>query len=725
MTQEQFTKQFSFDLRKDKIGGGSFGTVYKAYDNVNDIEVAIKVSEVKFVGDKEFSLLEEYNAIKNIPAHANIANYNSVHRFESFQGIFDYALMQYYPLGNLSHYLKHNDVSLQDREKLVIGILEGIAFLHQNKVVHRDLKPSNILVVNRKGELIPKITDFGLSKQANADAKGSRFTNSFAGGTLQYSSPEQIKGLPLKLNTDLWSFGAIAYEILTGNTLFETQSESTATAEWQKEITNMILHTDVSEKLKSLSPNWQNAITACLQRDLTKRVQSTEALQQYINAETVFEAPQQRNTSQPPSTDPTQVRGSAANNPPKSTSSNEKNNNATQPNLKKNKWLVPAISVAALLLLSSIVYVALKPTSKDKVPAPQILTLFEENGLYGYKLGDSIAIAAQFTKAASFRENKALVETKDSSYYINTMGQWLVTLVPQDTGKPITETEKDTNEKEEQRLAQVDREYYNKAKRSNTKEAYQNYLSQYPKGQYRSEAQNAIKNIKQLELAQAEKDRLAQAERDRLAREQANNQPQTLKGVKMIKIPGKDYYMGETEITIGQYLKFCKATNSHWPEWLEEGSKYNIYTGTDDYYKQKGMSESNTNHPITGVSWYDAKAYAEWLGGRLPTENEWEYAAKGGQNYDYAGSNNINEVAWYDGNSGNKTHPVKGKKPNGYGLYDMSGNVWEWTATLSGSIRVLRGGSWGSSAENCRVASRDFNYNPDFRNYNGGFRVAF
>ncbi len=377
MTQQQFTEQYSFDLRKDKIGGGSFGTVYKAYDNVNDLEVAIKVSEVKFVGDKEFSLLEEYNAIKNIPAHANIANYNSVHRFESFQGIFDYALMQYYPLGNLSHYLKHNDVSLQDREKLVIGILEGIAFLHQNKVVHRDLKPSNILVVNRKGELIPKITDFGLSKQANADAKGSRFTNSFAGGTLQYSSPEQIKGLPLKLNTDLWSFGAIAYEILTGNTLFETQSESTATAEWQKEITNMILHTDVSEKLKSLSPNWQNAITACLQRDITQRVQSTDCIIKILT----------KNQNQPNTPAPRIL--STDNTIIKEAQIVQKDKETTNPKIvtikKSKKWLKPAIYSATFLVLSTVGYFTFEKIKNKKINKEIWNNVLTENNLKSFE----------------------------------------------------------------------------------------------------------------------------------------------------------------------------------------------------------------------------------------------------------------------------------------------------------------------------------------------------
>ena len=154
------------------------------------------------------------------------------------------------------------------------------------------------------------------------------------------------------------------------------------------------------------------------------------------------------------------------------------------------------------------------------------------------------------------------------------------------------------------------------------------------------------------------------------------------------------------------------------------------------------------NLPVEQVSWDDCQTFITRLNNltgknfRLPTEAEWEYAARGGnrsRGYKYSGSNVLSDVAWYDDNSGDKTHPVGSKSPNELGLYDMSGNVREWcsdwygtysstaqtnpTGSSSGSLRVLRGGSWFSVARNCRSSSRHHDV-PDGRFYLLGLRLA-
>ena len=157
-----------------------------------------------------------------------------------------------------------------------------------------------------------------------------------------------------------------------------------------------------------------------------------------------------------------------------------------------------------------------------------------------------------------------------------------------------------------------------------------------------------------------------------------------------------------------------------------------------------------SNLPVEEVSWEDCQTFIRKLNAltgktfRLPTEAEWEYAARGGnksRGYKYSGSNTLSNVAWYDDNSSNKTHPVATLASNELGIYDMSGNVWEWcndwystsyytsasqtnpTGPNSGSSRVCRGGSWSYDARSCRVSFRS-GYNPTNRLGNLGLRLA-
>jgi formylglycine-generating enzyme required for sulfatase activity len=118
-------------------------------------------------------------------------------------------------------------------------------------------------------------------------------------------------------------------------------------------------------------------------------------------------------------------------------------------------------------------------------------------------------------------------------------------------------------------------------------------------------------------------------------------------------------------------------------------------------------------------------------GYRLPSEPEWEFAARGGRQtkgYTYSGSSILDDVGWYSDNSGGATHEVGKKQANELGIYDMSGNVWEWTGSWDrgseGSYRVIRGGSWNVIAVDCTVAYRDYYSYPVNRYGSNGFRVA-
>jgi formylglycine-generating enzyme len=150
------------------------------------------------------------------------------------------------------------------------------------------------------------------------------------------------------------------------------------------------------------------------------------------------------------------------------------------------------------------------------------------------------------------------------------------------------------------------------------------------------------------------------------------------------------------------------------------------------------------NHPVLHVSLNDAVAYCQWLSRRtgknysLPSPNQWEYTARGGRNskgYKYSGSNDLNAVAWYNGNSNQKTHPVGEKLVNELGIYDMLGNVAEWCddwspggnfdnpIPKSRALHVVRGNAWNSQQENISIATSGWCY-PDQPYSSGGFRVV-
>ncbi|MGK0316186.1 MAG: serine/threonine protein kinase, partial [Saprospiraceae bacterium] len=277
ISKDAFFNRYDIDIREGRLGGGSFGTVYKAYDNERDETKAIKVSEVKYINNKKFSLQSEFDATADLPVHKNIANYEAVYQIEMPNGLFDYAVMQYYPEGNLKELSQKNDLSLESKQNLIEGLIKGLKYLHDNKRIHRDIKPSNILISERKGVYTAKIADFGLSKIVNAQELEA-FTNSFGGGTLEYSSPEQLLGEKLRYNADLWAIGIIAYELLTGKIPFAAKDISGSAEAKRKIIYQNIVNAPIPSLVDTCPAPYNEIIRQCLVKDPKKRMQTADEL---------------------------------------------------------------------------------------------------------------------------------------------------------------------------------------------------------------------------------------------------------------------------------------------------------------------------------------------------------------------------------------------------------------------------------------------------------------
>jgi len=615
MTLQEFQERYSYDLSADKLGEGGFGSVFKAYDNHRDRWVALKISKVK----PEFEstrLRKEVELVSKLPTHPNIAYYEACYTFRQMDGEYDFGILQFYEEGNLGQLLREDGrdashcVSTEQKAGILRQILEGVDFLHAQGIIHRDLKPQNILIVRRQnGEYIPKITDFGISKQLDIN-KSSVFSNSLPGaGTFAYSSPEQLGGREIRKNTDLWSFGVIAFQTFTGELPFTTGEHTPTSESGRLELFRQIVSGKLPKAIDTVPEPWQALIRACIETDAAKRVKNVQEVKAILagqGREGARKAPPEADGETRIEQTPQQ---SAA--PPPSGRDKKGDVPAPQP-LPIKKYILFAAAAAAVVLLLIFGWKGLTRNDDNNTnQTAEVVnsTVAANTSVVDTQPATDLSIAMVYVQGGTF-----------------TMG------CTSEQGSDCFDDEKP---------------------------AHQVTLS--------------------------------------------------------------SFYIGKYEVTQAEWKSVMGANPS--------------------YFK-------GDNLPVESVSWSNVQEFIHKLNAqtgkqyRLPTEAEWEYASRGGlqsTHYKYSGSNTAGNVAWYNENSGSKTHPVGTKSPNELGIYDMSGNVWEWCSDWygnysasdqmnpqgpsSGSDRVFRGGSWGYGAGGVRVSNRGVSP-PDGRDGILGFRLA-
>jgi eukaryotic-like serine/threonine-protein kinase len=281
--------QYEFNPETDLIAKGGFAEVYLAFDRNLNKKVAIK----RFVKDAGTA----GSVIKEIQKSIDFNHPNIIRYFNCFTQEYkdhlgrtiteEYGVMEYANAGNLGDIIKGDKkLSEEQFKQILLGILDGLQYLHSRNpsVIHRDLKPSNILLHQENGQLIPKICDFGISKELQGTVSQ---TGTAALGTIDYMAPEQINGSAPSPATDLWALGCMVYEYFVGQPPFGKATQGASAQQVYHKVLNGQMDKNV---LQQIPEPFRALVKQCLVVDKEKRVKSAEEVKQLVHAK-VFTKP--------------------------------------------------------------------------------------------------------------------------------------------------------------------------------------------------------------------------------------------------------------------------------------------------------------------------------------------------------------------------------------------------------------------------------------------------
>ncbi len=642
-TFKEFRARYSYDVRSDRLGEGGFGTVYKVWDSLLSRPVAVKRCLVR--PNQRFTLRREVELAKRLPLHTNIVFYDAdnCYRFTHEEGDeYDYALMQYYPEGNLTHYLQKNQLNDTERLFLADGILQGMAHLHANKFVHRDLKPSNILVARRPDGLpVPKIADFGLSKINQSES--SEMSGGSIVSSLLYMPPESAFMSDADHRSDIWSLGAVLYFLCTGRHAFGSGSGGVESARSQAPA-----HTapTLPADLDSLPTPFGQIIRRCLVRDRDARAQSVSELIAIL-------------------------------------------------------WASPALVEKTA------------PTPEKIAPSPEP------------------AESKPLNKVEDDEKTVISIRREPIRLYTNSENTPRATNAPPSEKSPKTDSPPLPTQPQPSAVVPAQPASY--LSKTNDSTPRPRWL--LPLLLLLPVALSSFWWLPPL---------FSSGERNKSG----------FKTIEMVNIPAGSFMMG---------CDTCAHFNKSKGGEIDEMPQHKVYIDAFKIAKhevtqaqwQKVMGTNPSKYkncgdcPVENISYFDALAFIQELNKqtgkryRLPTEAEWEYAARSGQNrFLFAGSHDIQECGWTAEDGISHPQQVGTKKPNAFGLYDMSGNVREWCSdwydtryySLSPESnpqntspskygRIQRGGAWNLKSRSCRITNREFNA-PETANEWAGLRLA-
>lgn len=294
-----FFERYQFDRSKDRIGKGGFGEVYRAFDTLLHQHVAIKFYP-REEGQEKYGVIDEMRtAIKlHHPNIVRVFDADIVEITDNFghKHVNEVGIMELVEGGSLRDFIDAKP-SLAQIQAVVVGMIKGLEYLHNHGIIHRDLKPANILIKYENGIPVPKIVDFGISKQTSGD----QTSRTGVIGTYEYIAPEMLDvdtyGANGKImtNVDLWSFGVMLYEIFTGG---ELPFGSRRFGMTEGQIIAKILGANKLDKLDTIPQPYKTIIQRCLIRNAADRKSSMSDLLRLCEQNTAAPSPIQEQQTQ-------------------------------------------------------------------------------------------------------------------------------------------------------------------------------------------------------------------------------------------------------------------------------------------------------------------------------------------------------------------------------------------------------------------------------------------
>jgi formylglycine-generating enzyme required for sulfatase activity len=744
-----------------ELGRGGMGVVYRARHRLDSKarqqggEVALKLMHAQLAGDAEYRARFEREATLGLElSHPGIVRVFDLVEDSGRLGLV-MELVQGQPLSEL---LRCARPPWQQGVPRFDEVLNAVRAAHNEGVIHRDLKPANIMVTS-DGRW--KVTDFGLAKQASHVQMGLT-TTSRGMGSVAYMAPEQARDArSADHRADIYALGLILYELLTGDFAWERASSPFQLDDWKREeklVDPQRSYPDAPAELVAVA--WQAARyqpsaryssmsamqtalrlameRARLQAELTGSVVAVDREREELAAQALREAEERKRAEE---------RARRA--------EEEAARREAETKAKREAQEAAQREAAARARQEAEAKARREAEAKARREAER-----EANRVAEKTAEQEAATRAQQEAEERARRvdgKKARLEAEAQARRLaeeRTQRETTARVRYEAEAKARREAEEKAR-REAEALGRDEEMERAPPTSASTPECLAEAEPEDPPSQRRGQAL-AVGRVALLlggTLAVLAGLVGVVALRARIGHDPEPSPPSPA-GIDWVSIPGGSFEMGSPPseegrdddegplraISVGSLeMSRSEVTVAQYRACVEAGACSTKNLTTYDSCNW-GKSEQE-EHPITCVDWEQASGFARWVGGRLPTEAEWEYAARKPLRFRYAGSNALDSVAWYSENSNSKTQAVCEKVRNGYGLCDMSGNVWEWvedwyhdsyelgptdgSAWLApkGAHRILRGGSWNNTAGGVRVANRA-GLDPRLRSGDLGFRVV-